>query len=40
MDHLETECENIFRDLKHWRKTSNLLEFVKMRHSREESLLG
>ena len=28
------ECQ----DVKHWRKEANLREFVKMRHSREESL--
>ena len=31
--HLETDCQNVFRDLKHWRTTSNLRKFVKMRHS-------
>ena len=37
---LETDCENVSRDLQHWRKKSNLREFVMMPHSREESLLG
>ena len=36
----ETDCENVFRDLKHWRTISNLREFVKLRHSGEESPLG
>ena len=36
---LDTDGENVFRVLKHWRKKSNVREFVKMRHSREESLL-
>ena len=40
MQHLETDCENVFRDLKHWRKISKLQKFVKLRHSGEESLLG
>ena len=38
--HLETDCGNVFRDLKHCRKISTLREFVKMRHSWEASLLG
>ena len=37
--HLETDCENAFRTLRHWRKTSNLQEFVRMRHSSIEFLL-
>ena len=32
MGHLETDCDNNFRDLKHWRKKSILREFVKMQH--------
>ena len=40
IQHLGTDCENVFRDLKHWRKVSNLQKFVKVRHSGEESLLG
>ena len=39
IQYLETDCENVFRTSKHWSKISNLREFVKMRHSREESLL-
>ena len=31
MGHLETDCENVFRTSKHWRKKSNLWEFAKMR---------
>ena len=37
---LETDCEKVFRDLEHWRKKSNLREFVKMRHYGEGSPLG
>ena len=36
MGHLESDCENVFRDLKYWTKISNLRELVEMRHSREE----
>ena len=28
--HLEKYCENVFGDLKHWRKKFNLREFVKV----------
>ena len=40
IQHLETDCENVFRILKHLRKTSNLQKFAKMRPSGEESLFG
>ena len=33
MGHLETDCENNFRDLQHWRKIFSLRVFVKMEHS-------
>ena len=39
IQHLETHCENVFRDLQHWRKISNLQKFPTMRHSGKESLL-
>ena len=39
IQHLETECEIVFRNFKHWRKVSNLQKFAKMRHSGKESLL-
>ena len=39
--HPETVRENVvFSDLKHWRNKSNLRVSVKMRHPRDESLLG
>ena len=31
--HLEADCENAFRILRHWRKKSNFQEFGRMRHS-------
>ena len=37
--HLETDCGNVFRALKHWRKTSNAQEFVRVRHSSMKFLL-
>ena len=39
LQHLETDCGRVFRDLKHLRKLSNLQQFAKMRHSGKESLL-
>ena len=39
LSNVETDCENVFRDLKHWRTISYLQKCVKMRQSGKESLL-
>ena len=37
--YLETDCENVFRTSKHWRKKSHLQKFARIRHSGQEFLL-
>ena len=34
IQYLETDCENVFRTSKHWRKKSNLQKFAKIRARR------
>ena len=40
IQHLETECENVFRNLKHWRKVSNFQKFANVRHSGKRVSIG